>query len=152
MKICLDTNVIIDILGKTDDFQSSFAAVDIAIIRHFQVFISITSTPDIAYLMPRRNLATEPETRQLLTDMFSLLGVLDARPVDATQALNSGMPDYEDALIAQIAQRNGIELILTRNISDSQRSPVAVMSPQEFVDIYKPKDVEYTTIDLAPGV
>ena len=147
VKICLDTNVIIDILGKTDDFADSYAAFDVSILRRFEVFIPITSTTDIAYILPRRSLASKQEAKQLLKNLFAIAEILDARSVDAFKALDSAMLDYEDALLAYMASRNGIDLIITRNTKDFEYSPVPVITPHEFVQIYKPHDIEYATFE-----
>ena len=148
MKVCLDTNVIIDILGKTNDFFDSYKAFDVSLIRSFQVFIPITSTTDIAYILPRRGLASEEQAKQLLTQLFSIVEILDARSVDATRALASDIPDYEDALLAFMAQRNNVDLIITRNTKDFENSPVPAISPQQFAELYKPNDIEYAEVDL----
>jgi len=153
MNICLDTNVLIDILGKTEDFADSYAAFDVSIIRNFKVFIPITATTDIAYVLPRRNLVAKQQTMLLLSSLFELVEILDARGVDAKKALESTMegtmPDYEDALLAQMALRNGIDLIITRNVKGFQGSRVPAVSPAQFLKLYKPKSIEYSIIDVA---
>jgi len=152
MKVCLDTSVLIDILGRTEDLACSYAAFDVSIIRNFKVFIPITSTADVMYLLPRRDLAAKQQAAQMLSSLFELVEILDARTVDARKALGSAMdntmPDYEDALLAQMAHRNGIDLIITRNMKDFENSPVPAISPEQFVLLYKPKNIEYSTIDL----
>jgi predicted nucleic acid-binding protein len=148
MKVCLDTNVIIDIFGNTDDLLDSYAAFDVSLLRSFEVCIPVTSTADIAYILPRRSLASEELTRQHLLGLLSLVEILDARAVDVRRALNSSMPDYEDALLSFAAERNRVDLIITRNIKDFEHSPVPAMSPKQFVEIYKPHNVEYATLDL----
>jgi predicted nucleic acid-binding protein len=151
MKLCYDTNVIVDILGKTEDFHYSFAALDVAILREFQICIPITSTTDIAYILPRRKLASKQDTAELLGEFFAIVEILDARAVDALSALESDMPDYEDALLAHMACRNSVDLIITRNTKDFAHSPVPAMSPEQFVHIHKPHNVEYTSIQDVEG-
>ena len=143
MRVCLDTNVIIDILGQTDDFFDSYTAFDVSLLRSFQIFIPLTSTADIACILPRRNLASTLQTKVSLLLLLTLVEVLDARSVDVTKALESSMPDYGDALLACMAQRNDVDLIITRNIKDFERSPVPAMTPKQFIELYKPPDVEY---------
>jgi predicted nucleic acid-binding protein len=151
MKVCLDTNVIIDILGKTSDFFDSYVAFDVSLLRSFEVFISVTSTTDIAYLLPRRNYASEEQAKAHLVHLLTIAEILDARSVDVALALKSNMPDYEDALLAYMAQRNDIDLIITRNLKDFKLSPVPAMSPKQFADLYKPPDVEYAMVDFLPN-
>ena len=46
--------------------------------------------------------------------------------------------DYEDDLVAYSAHRTGADFIVTRNGRDFEKSPVPVLSPTEFVDLFKP--------------
>ena len=49
-------------------------------------------------------------------------------------ALNSDFKDFEDALQNYAAETNGaINLIVTRNTKDYQKSELAVMKPEEFL-------------------
>lgn len=146
MKVCLDTNVIIDILGRTEDYPFSFMAFDVSLLRSYEVFIPVTSTVDIFYLLPRLDIASKQKSKQLLAQLFATAEILDARSIDSANAIESNMPDYEDALLAYMAQRNGIDVIITRNLKDFTLSPVPVLSPEEFVRIHKPKDIEYAMV------
>ena len=148
MKVCFDTNVVIDILGQTDDFLDSYAACDICLIRGFTVLIPITSTTDVCYIMPRRDLASGTEARELLSAFLEIAEVIDARAADVRQALASDMPDHEDALLAYMALRQGVDLIVTRNKQGFVHSPVPVMAPSEFVRAFKQVDVDYTVMTL----
>jgi predicted nucleic acid-binding protein len=148
MKVCFDTNVIIDILGKTEDFSYSFAALDISLLRAFEVFVSITSTTDLVYILPRRNLTSHEQAKEHLMHLLEIVSFLEVRSVDVVNALHSNMSDYEDALLASAAYRNGIDLIVTRNTKGYEHSPVPVISPQQFVDLYKPENVEYANASL----
>jgi hypothetical protein len=83
-----------------------------------------------------------------LADLFTLFDLLDGHPLDCKQAFESEMPNYEDALIAFAAQRNGIDFIITRNKRDFAHSPVPALTPREFVELYKPKDVSYAVVEV----
>ena len=47
--------------------------------------------------------------------------------------LMRSMPDFEDAVVAAVAERNGAAYILTRNINDFAGSPVPAITPAEFL-------------------
>ena len=151
MKVCFDTNVLIDILGNSNDHFYSYAAFDIALVRNFKVFVPITSTADLVYVLPRRSSISSQEAKRLLSQLMTVAELLDARSVDAVNALSSNMPDYEDALIAYSAQRNGVDLIITRNLKDFGHSPVPAMSPRQFFEVYKPRNVDYAAVELSTG-
>ena len=53
--------------------------------------------------------------------------------VDIHTAIMRSMPDFEDAVVDAVAERNGANYILTRNIKDFSGSSVPAMTPTEFL-------------------
>lgn len=148
MRVCFDANVLIDIFGRSEWFFDSFAAYDVANLRRYESFIPSTTTTDIAYVLHRRGLSENCVRAQMLPRLFEMFDVFDVSGADCESACASSMADYEDALIAQAASRNGIDLIVTRNVKDFVESPVAAMTPAEFVRRFKPDNIEYDETDL----
>jgi hypothetical protein len=75
--------------------------------------------------------------------------LLDGHPLDCKWALESEMPDYEDALIAFAAQRQGVDFIITRNKKDFAASPVPALTPGEFIELFKRGDSTYVELDAS---
>ena len=149
MKVCFDANVVIDIAMKDQWFEESYIAYDVTALRKFDAYIAASSTSDIVYVLHRRGLSRS-ESTQALPMMFQLFDVFDVTEADCKRAYESEMSDYEDALISFAAERNGIDVIVTRNVKDFAHSPVKAMSPKEFADAFKPEGVSYEMVDL-PG-
>lgn len=59
------------------------------------------------------------------------------------------MKDYEDALIAHSAARNGVDVIITYSMKDYANSPVKALLPTDFVALFKPDNVSYAEIELS---
>lgn len=148
MKVLFDTCVVLDILARGSYFKDSLISYDVALLRKMDVCLAITSTSDIAYLLHSRNVARGVDAELLLALLFEQFDVIDAIARDGIAAVKSDMSDYEDALIAQIAARNGVEVIVTRNKKDFAASPVPAMTPVEFVELYKPASVSYDELDF----
>ena len=146
MRICFDTNVIIDILGTTPDFEKSYAAYDTILTREFDPCVALVSLPDVVYLLKQRGYLSKKAARDALEDLFTMFEILDAKPVDCQEAFESEMADFEDALIASIAKRNMADFILTRNKRDFINSPVPALTPQEFMEMFCPPGVSYSMI------
>lgn len=144
MKICFDANVVIDIFLASDDLLHSFAAYDIAALCKHDTYVCASSVPTIAYVLHRRGM-TNDRLSSLIPAFFELFSVLDTTESDCKKAASNPMGDYEDAVIAESANRNGIDLILTRNVKDFEESPVPALTPTDFVRIYKPSNYEYDT-------
>ena len=143
MKIAFDTCVAVDIFGKTTNFASAYTALDVALLNKIEVFLPVTSTTDIVYLLHSRGFAQRAEARQAVEKLENLFIVLDVTASDYRLAAQSEMKDYEDALIAYAAKRQGIDLIITRNKKDFVFSPIPALTPEEFIDIYVPEGFNY---------
>lgn len=148
MRILFDTCVAFDIFGKSADFFESYCSYDVALLRGFVPCLSVSSTTDVCYLLHARGAASKKEARRLVGQALDLFELVDNTEADCKRASADPMDDYEDALLAQSAQRAGVELILTWNKKDFARSPVAALTPKEFLRAYKPPDVEYALADI----
>jgi predicted nucleic acid-binding protein len=148
VKVCFDSNVVIDIALKDRWFAHSYAAYDVAALRRFDTYLSASAVSDIVYVLHRRGLARR-ESTDMLPLLFGLFDIFDVSAVDCGRAYESGMADYEDALLAFAAQRNGIDLIVTRNTKDFVKSPVKAISPKEFAAMFTPDGYEYDSLVLA---
>ena len=144
MKVCFDTCVIIDFLGKTKDCFNALVALDVAMLLNFETCCSVSSTTDVAYLMHSRGFAnTKQQANKAVENVLTLFTLIDNTAADVKCAIASNMNDYEDALIAQSCKRAGVSMIVTRNKKDFKNSPVPALTPQEFIDAHKPKDYVY---------
>ncbi len=148
MKVVFDANVVIDILGRTADFEDSFVAMDVALLRGYEACIAVSSTQAIQYVLVARKLMSSEQSRAALRRLQDAFTMLDVTPADFSEASRCSMADFEDALIAHAAYRNGADLIVTRNERDFKRSPVPALTPAAFVESYKPADYEHDLIDL----
>ncbi|MDR2671743.1 MAG: PIN domain-containing protein [Coriobacteriales bacterium] len=151
MKLCFDTNVVLDILGMREDLEMSFTAYDVAAVRGHDRFIPMFTTSDIFYIL-NNSLSKSVDSKEVMAGLFKLFQVFDGHPHDCSQALVSQMPDFEDALLAYAALRNGIDYIITRNKRDFAYSPVAVLTPAEYVDTFRPADYEYALLESNSGL
>jgi flavin reductase (DIM6/NTAB) family NADH-FMN oxidoreductase RutF len=62
-----------------------------------------------------------------------LLDILDTTQSDVRRALASDISDFEDAVMAETALREGMDCIVTRNLPDFSRSPVPVYAPHDLL-------------------
>ncbi|MDR2588137.1 MAG: PIN domain-containing protein [Spirochaetales bacterium] len=134
MKALFDTNVIVDILGcRAPFFHNSNAVFLMAAAHKIEGIIAASSITDIYYLV-RKNYQ---DSGKALTSILSTLDVLT--PVDTTAdnihtAAKMGFADFEDAVIAAIADREDADYIITRNGKDFLESLVPALSPTEFLE------------------
>lgn len=148
MKVLFDTCVVIDIFGKSSFFFDSFCAYDVALIRGFDPCLSVSSTTDICYLLHARGFADKKRTAELTAKCLELFDLVENTGQDCMRACDNSMSDYEDALIAANAYRADVDLIITRNAKDFKNSPVAAMTPSQFVEAFKPDNITYANLDF----
>lgn len=86
--------------------------------------------------------------RDMVGVLLAQFDIVDNTASDARAASESEMGDYEDALIAYAALRSGVDFIITRNVKDFAHSPVPIMTPDSFVNLYKPSCLDYEEMEF----
>lgn len=148
VKVLFDVNVIIDIWGATEDFSDSYQSLDVTIFKDFTPCITSCMTPSIVCLLAARKYLSKQKSQDALGAMLDLVEVLDVIDVDCRHAQSCEMSDFEDALIACVAKRHGVDFIVTRNKKDFCKSPVPALTPAEFVALYKPTCLNYEMVEF----
>ena len=131
MKILIDTNVILDVLGKRESFYSDSLNALQLIYKEHTPCVSTTTITDIIYLSKKFFPNVELQ-KSYLSDFFSDFKIIPVGKKQILQAFSSPMNDFEDAVQAYSAKRAGIKLIVTRNTKDFALSPVTASTPREF--------------------
>ena len=133
MKILIDTNVIIDALTSREPWNESAEKIFIMAANNIvDMYITASSTTDIYYLV-RKHLHNTETARQVMSKLYSLVGILEVKEEDCVDALVSPITDYEDAVVEQVARRSGVECIVTRNQKDYELGLAKVFLPDDFI-------------------
>ena len=140
MKLLLDTNVILDYLGANEGFtDAAFALFQFAEERKDLKLVSSSAMTDIFYVLRRA-----VQDRELAIKKFaSLRKRIDILPVtgeDIDKAFARNWKDFEDAVQYTVAEKNGIDIIITRNVKDFEESEIPAMEPQTFIKRYEELD------------
>lgn len=137
MKAIIDTCVVIDFLQKREPFAKSAKQIfRSAATDQFRGCITAKAAADIYYLVHRFT-HSDSESRHMLNQLLSLVGVLDTSSEDILHAISSEISDFEDAAMAETAERSNIDCIITRNKKDYKKSRVVVYDPDEFLEVLK---------------
>lgn len=135
MRVLLDTCVVLDALQNREPFSS--AAKSIFLMAANQLYcgyVSAKAVTDIYYLM-HRHTHSDKASREVLNKLLILFDILDTAGIDCRRAIPSETVDFEDAVMIETALRSEVDCIVTRNKSDYTHSPVAIYSPDEFLNI-----------------
>lgn len=139
MRIFIDTNVAIDFLVVTREQHKTAARLfEQAAARGDGLAISASQATDLYYIL--RRVATDQEVRASLRELFAVCDVLPATSLACTAALDSNVPDYEDAVQIENARMGLCDYLVTRDESDYVNSAIPALSPAALLEELKHPD------------
>ena len=131
----IDANIVLDVfLQREPFFQASYEVMKQSALEKLEGFVSASAATDIYYLL-RRSLKDDGRAKDSMEKLLQLVGIADALGEDVHAAVASNMSDFEDALVASIAERCQMEYIITRNTKDYTESPVKAITPEDFLKL-----------------
>lgn len=133
MKVCLDTNVFLDMLiprNNIEDNKNAYMLLALTKNKKFTFCITPISVATTYYIMRK-----DPDAVNKIRHKLETLTVI---PVSEDQVRFSLafdiFPDKEDSMQISAAFSNDCEIILTRNTAHFKNSPIPVYSPREFLE------------------
>ncbi len=134
-KVLIDTDVILDFFFDREPFSENAAKILSQCERKIIVgYITPVIISNVYYLLCKN---AKPE--KVIEKLKKLLIIVDVLTIDKRMviaALNSDFKDFEDAIQNYSAEINDkVEIIITRNTKDYRKSKLAIMNPQEFLNI-----------------
>ena len=137
MKIAFDTNVLIDVIADREGSEPARRLVMAVAEGKANGIVSANSITDIYYIV-RKYLGDEA-TRQAIWNILALFDIATVDGEACATALGSQMDDFEDAVLAVCADREGAEYIATRDkgLIDSQYCPIEADYPEEILKMIR---------------
>jgi predicted nucleic acid-binding protein len=119
-KAFLDTNIIIDFLQPTRPFHEDALELFLNLSKTIFIgFISETVITTTPYLI--RKDFSSPELNTLLQNLNQKLIILSCNNQHVLSALQKQPPDFEDALLYQIALHHQMNYFVTSNTKDFKK-------------------------------
>lgn len=138
MDLMIDANVAIDFLTNREPFaESAEQVIVLCATGKANGMLSAGEVTTIFYVL-RKQQGADKALAQIRT-VLKYLDIVDTTRADVKKALDSNMPDFEDAVIAQSAKRVKTNFIITRDTRDFKGSPVPAISPADFLKSHKPE-------------
>lgn len=133
MKVFVDTNVLIDYLGKREEFYENAKKVfALGLLGKHELVISSLSVANTMYVAHKYE---HTKVSDGLKKMFSFLSVVDYTATIAKEAIDLGWNDYEDATQHLMAKSADCSCIVTRNGKDFKKSELTICSPEDFISL-----------------
>ena len=141
MRVLLDTNIVVDVLQKRQPwFDSGKEIFMAAALQEITGYITAKQASDL-YFFACKQLRGEPDidkkARKILTNLFAIFKIIDAKGIDCEKALLRENGDFEDAMLIESALREKIDCIVTRNLVHFQNAQVPVYDPESFVKMLR---------------
>lgn len=132
-RVFVDSDVILDHLLDRAPFNRHAEALFRKIYKgEVEAFTSPLIFANLFYVLRK---AVGPDTaKSALKKLRLLLKILPMEEKGVDAALESPMPDFEDALQYQCAVKAGIANIITRNAKDYRGNPVSLFSAEEYLN------------------
>jgi len=146
VRVLVDTNVVLDVLLDRRPFAEAAAQV-FALVEESRIegFLCATTVTTIDYLLGQ---ALAPaKAREALQRLLSLFEIAPVNRPVLEQALRSGIPDFEDAVLEQAGRLVAVNAIATRNVRDFENSTVTVFDPSELISTVQAKESAKQAMD-----
>ncbi len=132
MNLMFDVNVLLDVIQLREPrFASSAEVCARAVRKEFAAFVPAHAVTTLAYVV--RRYAGAKKEAEVLDWLLAHFKVASIGHLDLLRARAYGWTDFEDAVVATLAEANGCRLILSRNVRDFKKSSVPAMTPEEFL-------------------
>lgn len=131
-RVLIDVNVILDVLADREPFADDAAAVLGEVeVGNLEGYLAAHTITTLHFLLTKH--LGKARARRALSD---LLNLVDLVPVDEDRirhALAANWADFEDAVQAACAEKEGVDYLVTRNKRDFRKSAIKAVTPAELL-------------------
>ena len=132
MRVFLDTNVLLDVLGARQPFYRAAAEVwSMAERGDLDAFVSAISFSNVYTIV--RKASGKPQADQALRTLRGLFQIVAPDTQIVNQAMDADIGDFEDAIQFHSAIHAKATHLLTRDPSGFPESSLHILSPDEFI-------------------
>ena len=134
MRVAFDSNVILDAIANRADYKLAQELIMAVAEERIAGIITANSITDIYYIA-RKTLGDEA-TREAIWNLLTVFDVAGVDGEDCATALSVQMKDFEDAVLAVCAAREGAEFIATRDegFINAEGCPVVALRPADILE------------------
>ena len=134
MQVIIDLNVVLDVIQKREPhFTASGKILGLVAQQKLSGNIPAHALTTIHYIVAKY--AGHTKAGQTIDWLLSTLKVIPAGQKEFIRARSLNMPDFEDAVVASLAEAGHCQYIVTRNASDFKNARVPAITPEELLAI-----------------
>jgi len=133
IKLFIDSDIILDLLIKRNEYQSSAKLFTIIENKELKGCTSPIVFANVHYIMTKYGGKEKSILNLRILRKFLSILTLDEEILD--EALYAEAPDFEDSIQYIASEKNEIDFIITRNKKDYKRSKIPALTATEFLEI-----------------
>lgn len=131
-KISVDLNVLLDFLNKRECHLEAAKVIDLCVKKEIKGYLCAHEMTTLAYFLVKEH-KDGMKVRQVLTTCMDIFTMLPVDEDILRGALDSPVSDFEDAVIEVSSMKEGVDYIITCNITDFKSSRVKAVLPGDFL-------------------
>jgi predicted nucleic acid-binding protein len=117
MKVLLDLNVLLDVVqNRVPYYQDSAKVLSLAKLGEIQAVLRVHAFTTLYYILAKA--VGKPKADQTIDWLLANFDVAVADKAVLRRARQLAFPDFEDAVVASLAEAGQCDRIITRNVSD----------------------------------
>lgn len=136
-KVFLDTNVIIDGLTERDNaYKPSKELLRLIVAGKYKGYICSKQITDIHYIF-RKYVNSKADIMRYIKNITLFFEIMPLLKGDILACLKSKAPDFEDAILCEVAKTNMIPILVTNDVKGFDGyTPLLVVTPQQFLEMF----------------
>ena len=132
MKVLLDLNVLLDVVqNRAPHYHDSAKVLSLARLGEIQAILPVHTFTTLYYILAKA--AGKSKAEQTVDWLLAHFEVAIADKAVLRRARQLPLADFEDAVVASLAQAGQCDHVVTRNVSDFAGSPVPALTPTDFL-------------------
>ena len=132
MKVLLDLNVLLDVVqNRVPHYHDSAKVLSLARLGEIQAVLPVHAFTTLYYILAKA--AGKPKADQTIDWLLAHFQVAVADKAVLLRARQLPLADFEDAVVASLAEASQCDHVVTRNVSDFAGSPVSALTPTDFL-------------------
>ena len=132
MRVTLDINVLLDVFQKREPHYAASARV-LAMVQQGELSAVFPAHGFTTLYYVVRKHASRPDAEAAMDNVLKHFEVGNLALAGWIRARVLPMSDFEDAVVATVAEESGFRFIITGNTGDFTHSPVPAITPVEFL-------------------
>jgi predicted nucleic acid-binding protein len=131
-KLFVDTNVIIDLIGRREPFfESAFDLFTLALEKKIELYVSSVSYCTVNYIL-RKHLSHQ-KLMTTFNELERYVKILNVDDKVVKHSCNSMFTDFEDAIQYYSITDKSIKTIITRDKKDFSKGVLSVMTAADYL-------------------